>query len=287
MNNTNLTVRPWADYELLDSGDNRKLERFGKVVVIRPETQALWKPLRPEIWRSAHAEFRFGEGKGSWDMHAKDIPETWPVSFGSVNFKLRLTSFKHTGIFPEQASNWEWIADRVKEMKQPQVLNLFGYTGIASLVAAKNGAQVTHVDASKQSNTWSKENAELSGIKEGSIRYMLDDALKFAEREVRRGASYNGIVLDPPAFGRGPKKEVWKIEESLPQLLSVTEKLLSKEPGSFFILNGYAAGYSPQSFLQAVESFFPEPKGEFGELRIAEANSDRSVPSGVYVRFVR
>jgi 23S rRNA (cytosine1962-C5)-methyltransferase len=170
-------------------------------------------------------------------------------------------------------------------------LNLFGYTGIASIVAAKAGARVTHVDASRQSNTWAKENAHLSGIPEGSVRYLLDDALAFAGREVRRGAAYDGIVLDPPAFGRGANGEVWRIEEHILKLLDALKAILSKKPGAFFLLNGYAAGYAPQSFLQAMESCFPEIKkgaaGEFGELRIRETDSDRCVPSGIYVRFVR
>jgi 23S rRNA (cytosine1962-C5)-methyltransferase len=286
MQNTDLLVRPWADYELLDSGNNKKLERFGAVIVIRPETQALWKPLRPELWATAAAEFSFGNGKGTWKKRV-NIPESWDLAWQDIRFTSRLTSFKHTGVFPEQAVNWEWLADKVSSLKDPQVLNLFGYTGIASLVAVKHGAQVTHVDASKQSNAWAKENAKLSGVLPTDIRYILDDALKFAEREVRRNASYDGIVLDPPAFGRGAKNEVWKIEESLAQLLVALTHLLSKKSGSFLLLNGYAAGYSPLSFLQAVESFFEDAKGEFGELRIAESGGDRCIPSGVYVRFVR
>jgi 23S rRNA (cytosine1962-C5)-methyltransferase len=300
MKNHDLSVRPWKDYELLDSGDGQKLERYGEVIVIRPETQALWKKLRPELWSNAHAEFRWADGKGSWV--AKGIPEQWDISWNSVRFVLRLTSFKHTGIFPEQAANWEWITERVSSLKQssghndnddiaaPKVLNLFGYTGIASVVAAKYGANVTHCDASKQSNMWARENATLSEIPDDRIRYILDDAVKFAEREVRRGAVYDGIILDPPAFGRGAKGEVFKIEEDLPKLLESTHKLLAKKAGAFFLLNGYAAGYAPQSFLHAVESAFPEDtkaNGEFGELHINESSSDRSIASGIYVRFAR
>jgi 23S rRNA (cytosine1962-C5)-methyltransferase len=194
----------------------------------------------------------------------------------------------HTGIFPEQATNWEWLSSRTKTGfgQAPRVLNLFGYTGIASLVAAKNGAQVTHVDASRQTNAWAKENAKLSEINPTAIRFLDDDALKFAEREVRRGTTYDGIVLDPPAFGRGTKGEVWKIEDHLPRLLEALAKLLSPKPGSFFLLNGYAAGYSPISFVQAVESYFKNMKGEFGELRLQGSKSEYCIPSGIYVRFV-
>jgi 23S rRNA (cytosine1962-C5)-methyltransferase len=305
MNHIDLSTSGWADYELLDSGDNKKLERFGPYILIRPETQAIWRPLHPELWTSAKAEFRFDGGKGSWGGH--DVPEKWDISWSNdmdktdARLLLRLTAFKHTGVFPEQAPNWEWIAERVEALAKkapsggdkPKVLNLFGYTGIASIVAAKHGATVTHLDASKQSNTWAKENTTLSGVPADGIRYITDDALKFVEREIRRGSVYDGIILDPPAFGRGPDGEVWKIEEDICPLLDAVKKILSPKPGSFFLLNGYAAGYAPQSLLQSVESSFPEIAtdkkiaGEFGELRVNEKDSGRVVPSGIYVRFVR
>jgi 23S rRNA (cytosine1962-C5)-methyltransferase len=300
MNNLNLITRAWRDYELLDSGDNRKLERFGKLVLIRPETQAVWRPGRPELWKRADGEFKFSDGgKGAWKGGgaAKSSDMRW----NEARFTARIGSFKHTGVFPEQAANWEWIAERVAIAKRtrraaPQVLNLFGYTGIASIVAAQAGAQVTHVDASRQSNEWAKENAALAEVPSGSIRYLFDDALKFAERDARRGAIYDGIILDPPAFGRGAKGEVWHIEEGLSRLLAALVKILSPLPDSFFLLNGYAAGYSPQSFLQATEDAFPEitklKQGEFGELQIATSDEAaapapaRVIPSGIYVRFV-
>ena len=184
MDNLNLVVHPWKDYELIDSGDNRKLERYGEFIIIRPETQAVWKPGKPDEWKKAKAEFRWFEGKGVWSK--KDMPERWELSWEDVRFSVMLTSFKHTGIFPEQVPNWEWLKKKTLALKAPQVLNLFGYTGIATIVAAKNGAYVTHVDASKQANDWTKENARLSEIPEDKIRYMLGGGLKFAEREVRR-----------------------------------------------------------------------------------------------------
>lgn len=281
-----LHAQPWSDYELLDSGDSMKLERFGDVVVARPETQALWSKLHPELWETAHAEFAFHEKKGEWSMK-KSVPESWQISWNAARFLVRLTGFKHTGLFPEQAPNWQWISEKVSTLEKPAVLNLFGYTGVASLVAAQAGAFVTHVDASKQSLDWAHENARLSDISEDRIRWMLDDALAFAKREARRGATYDGIILDPPAFGRGAKGEVWKIEEDLPALLSALKELLSNKPGSFFLLNGYAAGYAPRSFAQAVESAFGETAGECGELLIRESASERVVPAGIYVRFVR
>lgn len=300
MKNIDLLTGGWTDYELLDSGDNKKLERYGGFTVIRPETQAIWKSARLELWKKADAEFRFEGGKGSW--RGKNAPEPWNISWNDDNasvtarFSLRLTSFKHTGIFPEQAPNWEWIAERVKQFKKsapgarpPKVLNLFGYTGVASIAAALAGAQVTHCDASKQSNTWARDNAALSYVPDDSIRYITDDALKFVQREVRRSATYDGIILDPPAFGRGANGEVWHIEEDIIPLLDALQKLLTQKTGSFFLLNGYAAGYAPRSLLQSVESSFSKVKtasGEFGELRIKESTSDRVIPSGIYVRFV-
>lgn len=280
---------PWSDYELLDSGDNMKLERFGSVVVARPETQALWKKQRPELWDSAHAVFAFRDKKGAWDVK-KPIPEPWELSWHDTRFTAQLTGFKHTGIFPEQTPNWEWLSARCRDVVRPDmpnVLNLFGYTGIASVVAAQAGAFVTHVDASKQSLDWAHDNARRSGVGENKVRWILDDALAFVKREARRGAKYDGIILDPPAFGRGAKGEVWKIEEALPELLESLKEILSEKSGSFFLINGYAAGYAPRAFAQAVESTFGETSGECGELFIREASSERVIPAGIYVRFVR
>ena len=284
MKNNNLVATSCGDYELLDSGDTMKLERFGAVILARPETQALWKKQRPELWERAHATFVFKDKKGSWQIH-KPVPESWVVVRKGLPLIARLTSFKHTGIFPEQAPNWEWIAAHVRpEMK---VLNLFGYTGGATIAAARAGAFVTHVDASKQSLDWAHENARLSEIPLDRIRWILDDALAFVKREVRRGASYDGIILDPPAFGRGPKGEVWKIEEDLPALLASLKEILSEKPGSFFLVSGYAAGYAPRSFAQAVAGVFGPVAGETGELSIKEVASDRAIPAGIYTRFVR
>ncbi len=282
-----LISEPWSDYELIDSGGNEKLERYGDVLLVRPETQAIWKPARPEEWKKAAAHFSFAGGKGDWKKEGR-VPEEWGLKWNEARFTVRLTSFKHTGLFPEQSPNWQWLKNRVPKMERPQVLNLFAYTGIASIVAAKSGAFVTHVDASKQTNAWARENAASSGTPTDGIRYILDDALKFAEREKRRGSVYDGIILDPPAFGRGPKGEVWKIEEDLPRLLETLTALLSKKPSSFFLLNGYAAGYSSTSFRQTVEGAFPDAartEGEFGELNVKESHSGRLVPSGIYVRF--
>lgn len=286
MSDRDLVAEPWEDYELLDSGESMKLERFGDFVLARPETQALWPKLRPELWERAHAAFAFEGKKGSWDR-IRELPDSWELSWNDLRFTARLTGFKHTGIFPEQSPNWRWLSEQDKKLNEPKVLNLFGYTGIASLAAAKASAFVTHVDASKQSLDWAHDNARLSGIFEEGIRWMLDDALAFVRREARRGARYDGIVLDPPAFGRGAKGEVWRIEEDLPKLLEALKGILKDNPGSFFLMNGYAAGYAAPSFAQAVEGVFAPATGESGELHIKESGSERVIPAGIYARFIR
>jgi 23S rRNA (cytosine1962-C5)-methyltransferase len=282
-----LTTNAWESYELIDSGDHMKLERFGSVTLARPETQAVWAKKKGELWKSADATFTSREGgKGAWEAK-KTVPESWPLSWGDVRFTAKLTSFKHTGVFPEQSPNWAWSKEQIEKLDAPNVLNLFGYTGIASLVAAQAGAMVTHVDASKQTLDWAHDNAHLSNIPEDKIRWIPDDALAFVKREVRRGTTYEGIILDPPAFGRGAKGEVWHIEENLLPLLHGLKELLSEKSGSFFLLNGYASGYASRSFAQAVESIFGDTSGESGELHLAEKESDRVVPAGIYVRFIR
>ena len=298
MQRKDLTTSGWKDYELLDSGDGMKLERYGEILLSRPETQALWRPQRTDLWEKAHAVFEWSEGKSAWKTK-KEIPNSWPLSWHDISFTARMSAFKHTGIFPEQAANWEWIEKSLRSALKgsqgqtsgisdaPKVLNLFGYTGIASVVAAHAGAVVTHIDASKQSLDWAHDNARLSSIPEGTIKYLFEDAMQFVRREVRRGSKYDGIILDPPAFGRGAKGEVWKIEEQLPELIALTKEILSDKLGSFYLLNGYAAGYSAQSFAQLVESVFGEVNGNFGDLNIKESNSERVIPAGIYTSFVR
>lgn len=281
-----LTTEGFEGYELIDSGEHEKLERFGAVTVARPDTQAIWKKAKPDAWAKADASFSFDGGKGSWNK-SNPVPETWPVPYKDATLEAKLTNFKHVGIFPEQEANWSWSVERIKALKNPEVLNLFGYTGAASVVAAKAGAKVTHVDSSKASIAWCERNAQASGVPEGAIRYIHEDARNFAKREARRGVKYEGILLDPPAFGRGAKDEVWKIEEDLLPLMETLRELLSDKPDSFFLLNGYAAGYSPLSFAQLVESVFPDRVADFGELRIQESGGGRAIPAGMYVRFAR
>ena len=284
MENINLISEGWNDYELLDSGGGRKLERFGKYKIIRPEPQAIWEARNLNLWQESNAEFIFEGGKGIWKN--KKIPSTWEINFKNLKLICRINNFKHIGIFPEQLPNWEWLEEKTLKLNHPQVLNLFGYSGVASLIALKSGGNVTHLDASAQANKWTKENIFASQLT-GKIRILLDDALKFSKRELKRKNFYDGIVLDPPAFGRGPKGEVWKIERDLPELLKILFQILKKQKNSFFLLNSYAAGYSPWALKQLVEDFLNQEnfEAEFGEMQILEKNSKRVLPSGVYFRL--
>ncbi|MEI8062174.1 MAG: class I SAM-dependent methyltransferase [bacterium] len=270
------------DYELLDSGSNYKLERYGKFVLSRPDPQALWAT-DTKTWKS-DAEFRSGDGeRGNWN----EVLESWPINFGGITLKIKLSPFKHTGLFPEQLANWQWMEKLISESKRPiKVLNLFGYTGGATLVCAKAGAEVTHVDASKSAITWANENAELSGLKDKPIRWMLDDALAFVKKEIRRGNKYDAIVMDPPAYGRGAKGEVWKIEEGFLPLIDDCINLLSDNP-LFFVLNGYSAGYSAIAYAQNITVIQQKYGGtvESGELVIQESKHKRLLPCGIVARW--
>lgn len=277
----------WDDYELLDSGDGRKLERFGEVVTDRPETQALWSKRKPELWKTADAVFNFVGQEGKWKVKS-NITIDWNIRFKGCKFKLQRTAFKHVGLFPEHASQWEWLMSEIEGfVKRPKILNLFGYTGAASITAAKAGAEVTHVDASKQSVEWAKENMLASDLPKDTIKWVIEDALAYVRREARRGNKYEGILLDPPAFGRGTKGQVWRIENDLTELLKVIKEILSDKPGSFVLLSGYAAGYAPQSFAQAVESIFGSDHFniQYGQLNIQESSTKRVIPTGIYVRL--
>lgn len=283
MNNLKvLTTNPGADYELLDSGDNEKLERYGEYIVRRPDPQALWsKILSEKEWRKADAHFT-----SSWQFKG-ELPERWEMELGGLRLWIKPTSFKHVGVFPEQESNWLWVRDVIMNAKrQTRVLNLFGYTGGASLAASDAGAEVVHVDGSKTAINWGKDNAELSGLGGKPIRWILDDAREFVRREIRRGNKYNGIILDPPAFGHGPNKELWKIEQHLPELLQLCKQVLSDE-SLFFLINGYASGYSAIAYDNNLKTLLGDYSGEFekGELTIAESGSDRLLPCGIFARW--
>lgn len=236
----------WRDYALLDAGDGMKLERWGDFVLARPEPQAVWPVQNPALWQGAHATYhRANTGGGSWS-YTQALPENWQVCYGeALRFVVRPTGFKHTGLFPEQAVNWDWMRARIAAADRPvKVLNLFAYTGGATLACATAGASVVHVDAAKSIVTWARDNAQHSGLQQASIRYIVDDALKFVQREARRGHTYDGIVMDPPSYGRGPDGQMFKFEKDVYRLIEACTRILSGD-ALFFVLNSYTAGFAP------------------------------------------
>ena len=278
-----------ADYELLDSGGGCKLERFGDFVLSRPDPQALWrKSLAESVWQSADATFVQTAGRGKW-QNKKPFPENWKVVLEDVTFLLKPSVFKHIGLFPEQSANWQWLSEkirsRVDDGKSVSVLNLFGYTGGATLVCAKAGASVCHVDSSQFSVDSAVANCDASGLLDAPIRFIVDDVKKFVEREIRRGQKYDCIILDPPVYGKGTKKEVWNLEEDLAPLLSQLPKLLSSQPLAI-LLSGYASGYSRVTYAQMLADDTGNLNGKIssGELAIKESNTERLLPSGIFGR---
>ncbi len=235
----------WKDYEVLDTGDGEKLERWRDVILRRPDPQAIWPKQRPELWTRADAHYhRSNRGGGEWEFFRK-LPERWTVHYKELEFYVRPTGFKHTGLFPEQAVNWDWMAGLIRRANRPiRVLNLFGYTGGATCACAAAGAHVTHVDAAKGMVQWAGKNRKLSGIDETSVRWIIDDALKFVQREERRGKRYEGILMDPPSYGRGPGGEVWKLEDELFGLVEACERVLADD-ALFMLINSYTTGLQP------------------------------------------
>lgn len=287
-----LSPEQHTEYQLIDSGGFEKLERFGPYILSRPEPQAIWdKSMTEKEWADkSNAVFKRDKNsqeKGQW-VTKDEMPERWIMQYRSgplhLRAKLALSSFKHVGVFPEQATNWDYIAKKVKQIPEakPNVLNLFAYTGIASLAAKASGADVTHVDAVKQVISWSRENMELSGL--DNIRWVVEDALKFVNREVRRGNQYNGIILDPPAYGRGPDGEKWLLEENLNEILRLCALLLKKE-NFFFIINLYSLGFSALILENLIKAHFGDQiNHEFGELFIPDSFG-KKLPLGVFSRF--
>ncbi len=245
----------WKDYEVIDTSCGEKLERWGKYLLVRPDPQVLWDTKKEHKgWKKMNGHYhRSSKGGGEWDFF--DLPEQWTINYKNLTFNLKPFSFKHTGLFPEQATNWDWFSKKIKEANRPiKVLNLFAYTGGATLAAAAAGASVTHVDASKGMVGWAKENAKSSGLSEAPIRWIVDDCVKFVEREIRRGNKYDAIIMDPPSYGRGPKGEIWKIEESIHPFVKLCAQLLSDEP-LFFLINSYTTGLAPSvlTYMISVE----------------------------------
>lgn len=232
----------WKDYEVLDTSEGEKLERWGEYLLVRPDPQVIWNtPKELPGWRKMNGHYhRSSKGGGEWEFF--DLPKQWEIAYKELRFNLKPFSFKHTGLFPEQAVNWDWFSDKIRNAGRPvKVLNLFAYTGGATLAAAAAGAAVTHVDASKGMVNWAKENAKSSGLEEAPIRWLVDDCMKFVEREIRRGNHYDGIIMDPPSYGRGPKGEIWKIEDSIYDFIRLCTKILSDDP-LFFLVNSYTTG---------------------------------------------
>ncbi|HEY9234505.1 MULTISPECIES: class I SAM-dependent methyltransferase [Phenylobacterium] len=280
----------WADYALLDSGGGRKLERYGPYSVVRPEPQAMWSPRLPEdVWARADAVFdpTDEEDAGRWRFRGKP-KESWPMSWGQVRYHARFTAFRHLAFFPEQAANWAFLDERVRSFSggQPKILNLFGYTGVASLVCAAAGAHVTHVDASKKAVAWARENAALSGLEDRPVRWICEDARRYVQREVRRGSRYDGIILDPPKYGRGPDGEVWRLFENLPELFELCAQLLS-DNASFLLLNAYAERISGAALSSLCAATLRGRGGtvDWGELTLVEEAGDRQIGMSFYGRW--
>lgn len=235
----------WKDYEVMDAGDGEKLERWGDICLRRPDPQVIWPMQNPPLWQNAHAHYHRSEhGGGQWEFF-KPLPERWNIAYDTLRFYVRPTGFKHTGLFPEQAVNWDWMRSLIAPVVQrghlPKILNLFGYTGGATLACAQAGAEVVHIDAAKGMLSWGRENANLSSLSQKPIRWIVEDALRFVKREAKRGNHYHGILMDPPSYGRGPGGEVWKLEDELFGLVKSCEQILAPQP-LFFLLNGYTTG---------------------------------------------
>lgn len=278
----------WQDYELLDSGDGLKFERFGKYKLVRPDPQALWSPhLSAKQWQQAEVFFeRTKADEGKW-VFRKSVDEQWLMRYQDLAFWVKFTAFKHTGVFPEQAANWQWFRHKIKAAGRPiRVLNLFGYTGIAGLAAAAAGANVTHVDASKPALGWAKDNQTASGLQNSPIRWILDDAAKFVAREARRGSKYDGIIMDPPVFGHGPGGEIWKFNTSFPALMRACLEILSDKP-LFVLVNAYAISASSVMLGNVLEGALSDYKGtvSYGELVLEESGSKRLLSTGIFGRW--
>ena len=276
----------WTDYEILECGDGMKKERWGDVVLVRPDPQIIW-PLASKDWGKHDAFYhRSQKGGGTWD-YKRPLPESWTIRYQDRTFKIRPTNFKHTGLFPEQAVNWDWFSELIKTRQQPtRILNLFGYTGGATVAAAAAGAQVTHVDAAKGMVAWCKENAELSGLKDAPIRYIVDDCVKFVERELRRGNTYDGIIMDPPSYGRGKRGEVWQFERDIWAFLQKCKPLVSQSP-LFFLINGYTTGISPTIIGNLLRETLGDESASVssGEIGLPIKNSQNALPCGIYSRW--
>ncbi|MBO4412382.1 MAG: class I SAM-dependent methyltransferase [Lachnospiraceae bacterium] len=280
----------WKDYEILDTSDGEKLERWGDYLLVRPDPQVIWQGVKtaPE-WKKPNAVYhRSNKGGGAWEF--LDLPEEWSIRYRDLTFRLKPFSFKHTGLFPEQAVNWDWFSELIRNAGRPvRVLNLFAYTGGATIAAAKAGASVTHVDASKGMVQWAKENAASSGLSEAPIRWLVDDCQKFVEREIRRGNKYDAIIMDPPSYGRGPKGEIWKIEDQFHPFVKLTAELLSEKP-LFVLINSYTTGFAPGVLKYMLElEIVPKygGKAEADEIGLPVRGKTAVLPCGASGRWTK
>ena len=277
----------WKDYEILDMANGEKLERWGNITLIRPDPQIIWKEKTfPEKWKNANAKYnRSNTGGGNWNF-IKPLPKSWQIKYKDLTFNIKPMGFKHTGIFPEQAVNWDWMMNKIRNSnREIKVLNLFAYTGGASVACLKAGASVCHVDSSKGMCEWAKENVASSGLRERPIRFLIDDVVKFVNREIRRGNKYDGIIMDPPSYGRGTNGEVWKFEENISDLVELCTKVLSEKP-LFFLINSYTTGIS-STVLENILRINISKKGKFshGEVGLPMTDSKLILPCGIYSRW--
>ena len=285
-----LLADKWNDYQLIDAGDKDKLERWNNVILVRPDPQAIWHRRELAQWKKYDAIYhRSNKGGGNWEFR-KQLPEYWTVSYRDLKFKVSPTNFKHTGLFPEQAVNWDWMAEKVRNSDHPvKALNLFGYTGGATIALSRAGCEeVVHVDAAKGMVNWAKENMMLNNLQDHKIRFIVDDALKFVQREQRRGNHYDIILMDPPSYGRGPNNELWKIEDQLETLISETSKILTDKPLAFLV-NGYTTGFSSSALnnllIRHLLSKYPEGTVNTVEIGLPISNSNLVLPCGISGRF--
>lgn len=290
MNSELVISDSWKDFQIIDSGNGVKLEKWGKYLLLRPDPQAVWAKSNDKLWSRTDAVYvRSSKGGGEWTFYNKNIPESWNIAYNQMIFKVRPTGFKHTGLFPEQAANWDWISKTIKETKAENVINLFGYTGAATIAAALAGANVCHVDASKGTVNWCKENMHLSKVPDGKVRLIVDDCMKFIQREERRNKKYDGIIMDPPSFGRGAAGEVWKLEKDLWELFTSVKKILSNNP-KFILINSYTSGLSPLAIYNITTDCFGDLLNKnsslvCGEIGLPFRKNKRVMPCGIYCRI--
>jgi len=278
----------WKDYEILDMADGEKLERWGNIILVRPDPQIIWKEKTfPNKWKKINARYnRSKTGGGSWD-YTSNLPKAWQVKYKDLVFNIKPMGFKHTGLFPEQAINWDWMINKIKsEKREIKVLNLFAYTGGATVACLSAGASVCHVDSSKGMTAWAKENVISSGLEKSNVRYIVDDVFKFVSREIRRGNKYDAIIMDPPSYGRGANGEVWKFEENIDELIKICSKVLSDNP-LFFLVNSYTTGISSTVIENILKMDLNIKNGKYscGEIGLPMTDSKLTLPCGIYARW--